>query len=115
MHELALMNAVVERVCATARAEHARRVTDIRLVCGEMSGVVPDALNFCFDICVAGTIAEGATLHVERMPAAWRCASCTTDAATLPDDSGTCPRCGTASLQLVQGREFSLASITVED
>ena len=66
MHELALMTTVVERVCATAKAEGARRVTDIRLVCGEMSGVVPDALEFCFDVCAAGTLAAGATLHIER-------------------------------------------------
>ncbi len=111
MHELALMTAVVERVCATARAEHARRVTGIRLVCGEMSGVVPDALEFCFDVCVAGTVAEGAKLHVEHAPAVWRCAACGAIAA----DQAACSKCGTGALELERGREFHLASIDVED
>lgn len=66
MHELALMTAVVERVCEIARTEHAGRVTDVRLVCGETSGVVPEALEFCFDICVADTPAQNAKLHIEK-------------------------------------------------
>ena len=59
-----MMSTVVERACAVARAEKAARVTEINVVCGAMSGVVPEALTFCFDVCVAGTAAAGAALRI---------------------------------------------------
>ena len=105
------MTEVVARVCATARDEHARRVTDVRLECGEMSGVVPDALEFCFDVCTAGTAAEGAVLHIKRVPAEWRCTACGAGVASQAE----CPECGSGALELVRGREFFLASVDIED
>ncbi|GAB3198850.1 hypothetical protein GCM10027062_14120 [Nocardioides hungaricus] len=65
MHELAVMRSVVETV-----AEHAagRRVTRIRLVVGERSGVLPHALEFCFDLACADTPLAGAELVLDARP-----------------------------------------------
>lgn len=109
------MTAIVERVCAVAAAEHARRVCAINLTCGALSGVVPDSLRFCFDVCSRGTIAEGATLNITLVPAKWICESCSkpvesSDAPTIV----TCPSCSATSLRLVAGREFFLDSIEIE-
>ena len=40
------------------------RVHRLTLVIGRLSGVMPDALRFCFDICSEGTVLEGATLEI---------------------------------------------------
>ena len=108
------MTTVVNRACEIARDNHARRVQDIHLACGAMSGVVPDALAFCFDICTADTPAAGARLHIEHMPAAWRCNACGATTDHVNDYTVVCPSCQAASLELTAGRDFFLKSIVVE-
>ena len=109
------MTAIIERVCATARDEHAPRVRVIHVTCGTLSGVVPDALRFCFDVCTAGTIAEGATLDITMVPARWRCRQCgaETDDAERPLPAH-CTRCGADAMELSAGRQFQLVSIEVD-
>lgn len=109
------MTAIVERVCATAAAEHATHVRAINLTCGALSGVIPDALRFCFDVCSSGTIADGATLNIEIIPARWRCRLCSTiaDSSDMPI-APTCPQCASREMDLIDGRQFQLVSIEID-
>jgi hydrogenase nickel incorporation protein HypA/HybF len=61
MHELALMDDLVESVIDKVGA---RRVRVIRLVVGSKSGVVAGALRFSFDVAIEGTCLAGAALEV---------------------------------------------------
>ena len=65
MHELSITQSVVDAV-----AEHTdgAPVASVRLRIGKLSGVVPDALRFCFELVTEGTGLQGATLEwlVER-------------------------------------------------
>ena len=74
MHEVGLIQNAVTLALATARARGARQVHGLRLRVGAMSGVVPEALQFAFEVVCRGTPAEGATLEVERVPAICWCA-----------------------------------------
>jgi len=115
MHELALMTSLVNRVCEIAENDNAKRVTDIHVKRGELSGVIPESLNFCFDICVADTIAENATFHIHDVPAKWECNSCGNIITKVEDVSiPICPKCGNHKLNFIEGREFQLDSIEVE-
>ena len=62
MHELAIAESVVSKVLERAGG----RVTVVRLRVGCLSGVVPDALMFCFELAAAGTTLEGAALEIEE-------------------------------------------------
>ena len=115
MHELALMTSLVNRVCEIALAENAKRVTDIHVKRGELSGVIPEALEFCFDVCVADTIAENANLCIQDVEAKWRCDSCENIITKVEDLSiPICPKCENHKLTLIEGREFQLDSIEIE-
>ena len=59
------------------------RITDIRLVIGQLSTVVDDSVQFYWDILSAGTAAEGGTLHFQRVPARLVCRDCG-EAYSLP-------------------------------
>ena len=41
-----------------------RRVVQVTLVIGALSGVVPDSVRFCFELATAGTPLAGATLEI---------------------------------------------------
>ena len=76
MHELAISQSVVDAVLA--RTGDAR-VTVVRLDVGRLSGVVPDALRFCFDLVADGTPLAGAELRIAEPPGRARCATCGAD------------------------------------
>ena len=51
MHEMAMTQSVVDAVC-----EHAagRRVHSVKLEVGALCAVVPDSMQFCFELATAG-------------------------------------------------------------
>lgn len=113
MHEVSIMTEAVRMAVETARAQGASRICQMRLRVGAMSGAVPDALQFAFEAVTEGTMAQGATLAIEAVPATWWCAPCATTFDvndTLPE----CPRCGAWSRELRGGRELNITSIEIE-
>jgi hydrogenase nickel incorporation protein HypA/HybF len=108
------MTSLIDRVCEIAAREQAERVTVITVKRGELSGVIPEALEFCFDVCVAGTCAENAELKIETVRATWKCSDCGEQVETVADlDMPLCPACGSFHLVLATGGEFRLESIEV--
>ncbi|THA50385.1 hydrogenase maturation nickel metallochaperone HypA [Streptomyces sp. A1136] len=116
MHEMSIAMAVVNQVEEAAAAAGASRVSAVRLQVGELAGVVPDALAFCFELACAGTALEGAALTTEPVPGRARCHSCPGDwPVGMPPDL-CCPGCGTATdVELLSGRELQILSVTWED
>lgn len=112
MHEVGIMQNAILMAEQQAQDSGARRVHALRLRVGEMSGVVPDALEFAFETVAKGTLVEGASLVIERVtPACW-CAICEAE-FECGDLSYDCPRCGAFSTELRRGTEMQLSSIEV--
>ena len=61
MHELSLMQAVVEMA---AEAAGERRVKRVVLDIGRGAAVLPDAMRFCFELASADTPIHGAQLDI---------------------------------------------------
>uniref|UniRef100_A0AAU2JXQ6 Hydrogenase maturation factor HypA n=1 Tax=Streptomyces sp. NBC_00049 TaxID=2903617 RepID=A0AAU2JXQ6_9ACTN len=116
MHEMSIAMAVVGQVEEAARAGGASAVTSVRLRVGELAGVVPDALAFCFELACAGTVLEGAELLTESVPARARCGACTATWAVGMPPELCCPGCGRATeVELLSGRELEILSVRWED
>ncbi|MBA2558429.1 MAG: hydrogenase maturation nickel metallochaperone HypA [Propionibacteriales bacterium] len=107
MHELAIAESVVSTVLERAGG----RVTFVRLRVGCLSGVVPDALMFCFELAAAGTTLEGAALEIEEQAGRARCRDCDSDFA-MRDAFLLCD-CGSADVELLSGRELQVTSVEV--
>ncbi|HNQ87617.1 MAG TPA: hydrogenase maturation nickel metallochaperone HypA [Verrucomicrobiota bacterium] len=112
MHEVGIIQNAVAMALQTARESGAIRVHRVRLRVGTMSGVVPDALRFAFDLVCQGTAAEGAELEIEEVPAACWCAACAAE-FVCEDYINECPRCHAVSGELRRGRELELATVEV--
>jgi hydrogenase nickel incorporation protein HypA/HybF len=96
-----------------AREAEAKKITRINLVVGELSGVVPDCVQFYFDQISKNTIAEGAALNFETKPTQLKCRQCGT-AFTPANHEWACPQCQEASVEITSGRECYLESIEVD-
>ena len=109
MHELAITQSVVDLVVERTAG---RRVDLVRLDVGALSGVVPDAMQFCYELIASGTPLEGSTLVIERTPGAAHCRSCGQDFA-LDNLILLCP-CGSADVEVVAGTELRVLSVELE-
>lgn len=113
MHELAVTQGMLSIALEHAAKAGAKRITRINLMLGEMSGIVDDSVQFYFDFVSKDTLAEGAALSFQRVPACFRCRDCQTTFS--PDGrQWACPQCGEWSVEIVAGREFLVDSIEVE-
>ncbi|MGK5091929.1 hydrogenase maturation nickel metallochaperone HypA [Deltaproteobacteria bacterium TL4] len=112
MHELSIMNGVLETVLREAEKVKATRVTGIGLKIGERSGVLLEAITFAFDVITRDTIAEGAELKLESMPLMGECPQCELQ---FRAENGflMCPQ-GHEGAILISGQELNLEFIEVD-
>ncbi|GAA4558217.1 hydrogenase maturation nickel metallochaperone HypA [Pseudonocardia xishanensis] len=109
MHELSLTQSVVDAL--TERLGPVR-VRVVRLEVGRLSGVVPDAMRFCFELVTAGTTVEGAALEIVEPEGAARCRTCGAGFSTaevLP----LCP-CGSADVEVTGGAGLRILAVEME-
>ena len=113
MHELAITQSILD-IARKATAEHnVKRVREVRIKLGEYSGVVPQCIQYYFDVISKGTVAEGAELKMERLPILMRCEQCAWE-GQIDKHHICCPACGCTRLKLLQGREFYVESLEVD-
>jgi hydrogenase nickel incorporation protein HypA/HybF len=110
MHEVSIMTEALRMAMDAAKSAGATRVLKLRLRIGTLSGVVPEALRFAFDVVVKGTMAQGATLEIETVPAACWCATCQAE-FECENFFNECPRCHDVSGELRRGRELEIADV----
>lgn len=108
MHELSISQGIVESVC---EAVPDGQVLAVTVEIGALSGVVPDAVRFCFDACARGTRVEGARLEVIDVPGRGRCGSCQRE-VDMQELLAPCP-CGNPFLEILRGRELRIRSVEV--
>jgi hydrogenase nickel incorporation protein HypA/HybF len=113
MHELSIMESALSQACSRAKAAGASKICSISLRIGALSGVVSEALEFAFEALAPGTMAEGAEMKVEHVPARFRCGKCNQE-FQAGELFSLCPDCQTPSTQLLAGREMELASLEIE-
>ena len=112
MHELAIMEEAVRMAVATATSSGASRVLALRLRVGALSGVVPEAMRFAFDVVCRDTLAEGARLEIEPVPAVCWCAGCGQEFGCA-NFMHECPLCHNVSGELRCGRELEIAAVEI--
>ncbi|MBP2448314.1 hydrogenase maturation nickel metallochaperone HypA [Rhizobium leguminosarum] len=112
MHEMSLMESVIEIVCDTARQNGADAVRSIRLDVGVLSHVNPDSLLFCYEAIRRGTIAENAALEINRIAGEGWCLDCG-KTVPLEERFGACPDCGRHRVQMTAGDELKIRDMEV--
>ncbi|WP_369174100.1 hydrogenase maturation nickel metallochaperone HypA [Streptomyces sp. R28] len=111
MHELSIATAIIERADELARAEGTDTVSAVTVRVGELAGVVPDALDFAFEVARDGTPLAAARLVVEEVPAQAYCGPCAKEFPVGMPPFFWCPRCDQPSTELRSGRELEIIGI----
>ncbi|AXI90402.1 hydrogenase maturation nickel metallochaperone HypA [Streptomyces griseoincarnatus] len=111
MHELSIATAIIERAGELARANGTDAVAAVTVRVGELAGVVPDALDFAFEVARDGTALADARLVVEQVPAQAWCGPCAEEFLVGMPPFFWCPRCDHPSTELRSGRELQITGI----
>lgn len=114
MHELGLAGSIVQAVRAEAKLRPGARFTNVGLRLGDLSGVDPGALEFCFEVLIRGSELEPLTLEIERRPRRHGCPRCGREFEVV-EHRTICPDCGNPRTELIGGTELEIAFLEVEE
>lgn len=113
MHELSVTQGILDIVIDEAKKHNVQHVCSIKLMVGNLSGVMPQLIQDYFDLLTVGTVAEGAKLIVERVPAAIKCEKCGVE-SIIEKFRLKCPQCDSIEVKITAGKEFYIDSMEVE-
>jgi hydrogenase nickel incorporation protein HypA/HybF len=106
MHELAIAQGIVEMILE--RTDGAP-VAAVHLRIGKVSGVLPDAIRFCFDLVADGTPVAGARLEIDEPPGRAVCRTCGT--AFEVEGLIVLCACGSADVDVLGGDELLVSAV----
>ena len=112
MHELSVTESILDIALRHAEKAHAKNITALYLVIGQMASIVDDSVEFYWNIIAKDTIAENAKLVFRRIPTEFLCLNC---GNRFQPSSGMieCPGCGGSHLKILAGEEFYVEAIDV--
>ena len=113
MHELAVCNALMIQVRATALQHGAESVGRITVRIGPLSGVEPGLLHHAFLIARAGDYTEASELIIETTSIRIRCRVCGNENEAAANRM-LCDSCGAYNVEVCSGDEMLLASIELQ-
>jgi hydrogenase nickel incorporation protein HypA/HybF len=112
MHELSIALSIVEMAAEHVQNRNAK-VIAVRLKLGRLSGVVPDALRSAFELAREQELAVAeADLKIEEIPVTAYCSRCEAE-QDLEFPELCCPVCGTATPEVIRGRELEVTALEV--
>ena len=113
MHEMTIAMNIIDIVCKKANDEKAYKISSVDLEIGELSGVLIESLEFCFEAACKNTIADGAALNIHKINAEAFCKSCNLN-FTMNSDFYSCPTCDNFNFEILRGKELSITSFNID-
>lgn len=110
---MSIAQSIVETVLDEAGRAHADRVVKVTLKIGELTGIMPDSLLFCFELLTRATVAAHAELVIDTVPVTAQCTRCSS-AFTISQSLYRCRECGNPDIELRSGRELQITGVEIE-
>ncbi|MHB1619400.1 MAG: hydrogenase maturation nickel metallochaperone HypA [Sulfuricella sp.] len=112
MHEMSLAEGVLQVIEDNAKINGFSRVKTVWLEIGELAIVEVEAMRFCFDSVVKGTLADGARLEIIITQGKGHCLDC---GKTVPIQLryDPCPLCGGYPVEPTGGLEMRVKELEV--
>jgi hydrogenase nickel incorporation protein HypA/HybF len=114
MHEIGIAQNILEIVRQSVPEDQAAAVRGIRVRIGELSGIIPDSLDFCFSALVSETEMRRASLVMDTIPTISLCKDCRQQ-FTVENYDFSCPSCNGGNLELVAGKELEVVEIELAE
>jgi hydrogenase nickel incorporation protein HypA/HybF len=115
MHELPVINKILNIALKHVQKNHVQKVVAIHLQIGEMSDLEDKWMQQYFDYLAKETIAAGARLKIKRIPVMMKCSDCRASYTVKIREKASlaCTECGSSNGTMVSGREYSMTNMEV--
>lgn len=115
MHEMPVVESIVDIVLRHAQANQAQRVVSVSLMVGDMSDLEEEWLQRYFEFFSCDTLAEGAQLKVTRTPVVLACSECGHQITVSKEEisNADCPSCHSQRFNLQSGHEYYIKEMEV--
>ncbi len=113
MHEMSLCESILSILEDEAERQDFTSIKKVCLEIGDLAGVELEALRFGFEVVMRGSLAEGATLEIRRIPGEAWCMQCSKTVETR-QRFDACPDCGSHQLQVTGGEDLRVSELEVE-
>lgn len=113
MHEMSLCENILQIIEQQAEAQHFRKVKTVWLEIGALAGVEIEAMRFCFEVVVQGSLADKARLEMISVPGRAWCLQCHQNVG-VQQRFDACPLCGGYQLQVNDGEQMRIKELEVE-
>ncbi|MEB3290679.1 MAG: hydrogenase maturation nickel metallochaperone HypA [Leptolyngbya sp.] len=107
MHELSITQTIIDTVVEAAQGAAVRQIT---LEIGELSAILPDSIQFCFEACTPNTPLAGAKLAILTVPGRGMCRNCGHE-MPLEVPYGICDQCDSLAIDIIAGQGLVILSM----
>jgi hydrogenase nickel incorporation protein HypA/HybF len=115
MHEMGITAEILRAVEDACVKAGATKVNKVRITVGELTEIVPDALQFGWECLSPGTFVEGAVLEINETGGRSVCLVCGTEFDhDRFDRRCTAPGCGSFASKVIAGDELKIDDIDVD-
>jgi hydrogenase nickel incorporation protein HypA/HybF len=113
MHEMSLAESVRQIIEDAAGKQGFTRVKTVWLEIGQLACVEKEAMHFCFDAAMRGSIAEQARLEIIETAGRGQCVKCRLETA-ITALYEPCPNCGSYEVRVTAGDGMRVKELEVE-
>ncbi len=116
MHELSIAQNIVASVMDYLERHHpnCNKVSAIGVRVGMMTDLSPDALTFGYEVSRKGTVLDGSTIEIERVPVTAVCRDCG-QRTSIENLLFRCADCRSGNIEMETGMELDLAWVQIEN
>ena len=115
MHEISLVQNLLQQLDALVVENKRKRVTKVTMEVGLLSGVVIDSFKFGFDILTAeDPLTKGAELELLVPPVVYSCSGCGYQISTTDERPRKCPECNESFFSHEGSEDLILLHVELE-
>ena len=115
MHELSIAMRLVESLEEELAKEGDITVTTVNIRVGVLSGLVPEALEFSWEVATSESSLKGSELAIETVNASGYCPECQEERVISNIQSFRCPVCFSPITQVTGGHELEILTVEIMD
>ncbi|MDR2123167.1 MAG: hydrogenase maturation nickel metallochaperone HypA [Flavobacteriaceae bacterium] len=112
MHELSVATSILRIAEEEVEKVKGKKVKEITLKIGKLSGVELDSLKFAWEICMKGSVLEEAKLIITEPEGKAQCAECKT-VFPLEKIYDVCTNCKSPFKEIISGKELKIKKLII--
>lgn len=118
MHELSIAQSMLKIIEDEMTKHSLTKVTKVKIIYGQISALVPEALETAFEVLTANTIFKDTAIELEMKPLVVRCGQCQQEFKPQADELVfmICPQCtANSGHEIISGRELYIDHLEAEN